>query len=168
MIINDFEAFKKEIGKQVYTARVFRNLTQEGLARLLTNNPKADSSLISRIESGKKNLEFLTITKLAQALKIPWIFFFDSTMSLTQKEYIDKYSPEERAVIELKRIGKIAKKARLAHGKVLGDFEDGVGYGIDPSDLSKMERGVSNIRIDRIYKLSLDLKLDLFLGSPIA
>lgn len=134
-------------GIQIKKARKARGYErQEQLAIAMTGNPNASATIISRIETGK-NVEFWRYIKAAHILQVPLWYIFRKDEPLPSEPYIDHLTLDERLTHELESIGKLVRASRKAQGKVLGDFEKGVGVGLDPSNVSKLERGEVNAKL---------------------
>ncbi len=67
-----YEIELREFGKKLQSQRRKLNYTQLDLEV----HSGIDRAEISKIENGKKNIEFATIIKLAEALKIPTYLLF--------------------------------------------------------------------------------------------
>lgn len=136
------------LGKNFKRLRLAAGFSIEDIVAM-TGNPNASATIVSRMETGK-NVEFWRYIKAAQTLQVPLRYFFKNGEPVPSKPYIDHLSYKERLDYELKRIGKILRASRKAQSKVLGDFERKIGVGIDPSNVSKLERGLANARLDTI------------------
>ncbi|WP_164849947.1 helix-turn-helix domain-containing protein [Mucilaginibacter limnophilus] len=63
----DFKKFKIQFGQNVKRLRLSNKYTQDELA---VASELADGKFISRIESGEKDIQLLTIFKLAKGLNV--------------------------------------------------------------------------------------------------
>lgn len=142
--------YAKIAGEQISKARKERGYTtQKMFAIAITGNPNASPTSISRLEAGRNN-EYWRYIKVAQTLQVPLKFIFTKNEELPRKAYIDKMPFESRLDYELKRVGKFIRKKRKENSKVLLDFEKGIGVGLDSSNVSKLERGLANAKLDTI------------------
>ena len=159
MTNDEFLRIAKICGNNIKEARILRGYkTQKDFALAMLGGSNYSTS-ISRLESGKNN-EFKQYVKIAQLLQVPISYIFKSNTPLDEK-YINKLSVEEQTIFELNRIGELLKKIRLSKHKVLADFEKGVGIGIDSSNVSKIERGVINLKLYTLIALCTELGIQL-------
>lgn len=135
-------------GIQIKKARKARGYEQQKqLAIAMNGNPNASATIISRIETGK-NVAFWRYIKVAHILQVPLWYIFREHEPLPSEPYIDHLTFDERLTHELDHIGKLLHDSRKAQGKVLGDFEKGVGNAeLDPSNVSKLEHGEANPKL---------------------
>ncbi|HEV7329981.1 MAG TPA: helix-turn-helix transcriptional regulator [Flavisolibacter sp.] len=150
---------KALFGKRVIELRDKIGISQKKLGEICEIN----RSEISRIENGKKNLEFFTIIKLAQGLGIELVTLFDYKNKFPFVETQIDQSTELRFENEKMALGKRIQTLRKLRNISQVDID--VAIGLPDSDLSRIENAIANMKLFSLFRIAeaLDVKIvDLF------
>jgi hypothetical protein len=149
---------EKALGKRIKNLRIFREYKSQYQFTIQYTGNKKRSSLISRLEGGV-NVEFRTIVKLAQTLKIEVkaIFYFNGKYPVNY--FKDTKTLEERVCDELKKLG--ARIRELRNMKNMDQFGVTEGGLLSDAKLSRYENGLENLEFDTIASIALGLGVDI-------
>lgn len=154
-----FEKEQTQLGRRIESLRTAMDISQ----KIFGLKCEINRTEISRIENGIKNLEFLTIIKLAEGAGIELLSLFDYKDEWPLKKTARKQDFIARAEKEKKMFGKRIKQIREHRGLTQIDVD--ISTGIPDSDVSRIENALINLKFYSIFRIAKALKVriaDLF------
>lgn len=150
-----FESENLLLGKRVIQLRKEIGFTQKELGE----RSEINRTEISRIENGTKNLEFFTIIKLVEGLRIELVSLFDyegkrPTIITNRKQNFKKRFDKEKKLLGNQILS-------LRKNKKLLQVDIDLDIGIPDSDISRIENGIGNIKFYSIFRIARALKVSV-------